>query len=438
MEYAAGGSAGDSDGDITGDKNSRIVGVDTKNLIAQRLLQLSYEGKVAYGGFVKTAKDFGVSTKTVHRIWAETSHQIQLGVPVSIQDRVKGFKRKDRIQLDSNRVRALSFLERSTIRKLAAKLELSKSAVGRKVKAGELRPHTNAVKPQLTAANKLARMKWGLIHVQPQVHNGMLKYHTMHNVVHIDEKWFFMTKTTDRYYLLPDEDEPYRSCKSKRFITKVMFMCAVCRPYFGEDGDVIFDGKIGIFPFTTKEPAQRKSKNRANGTLETKPIQSVNKEVMRDCRIQKIIPTIKAKWPDNISKDIFIQQDNARPHIMHNDAEFQVFSEQYSLYKMTSWLGGVDDLLSNVQSSFEELSAQTLNKVFLTLQTCLTEILKVEGGNGYKTPHINKDRLSRMGILPHTLEVEEHVVKAAVAYLQQSENDAGTAYDISHICRAVG
>ena len=79
---------------------------------------------------------------------------------------------------------------------------------------------------------------------------------------------------------------------------------------------------------------------------------------------------------------------------------------------------GVDDLLRNVQSSFDELSAQTLNNVFLTLQGCLTEILKVEGGNGYKTPHMKKERLSRLGILPITLEVEEEIVKAAVAYLQ--------------------
>ena len=81
-----------------------------------------------------------------------------------------------------------------------------------------------------------------------------------------------MTKSTDRYYLLPDREEPYMSCKSKRFITKVMFMYAVCRPYFGVGRDFIFDGKIGIFPFTTQEPAKRKSKNRPRGTVEIKPI----------------------------------------------------------------------------------------------------------------------------------------------------------------------
>ncbi|XP_042008976.1 uncharacterized protein LOC121757510 [Salvia splendens] len=296
---------------------------------------------------------------------------------------------------------------------MAVKLDLSKSAVGRKVKAGELRPHTNAVKPLLTAANKLTRMKWGLIHVQPVVHNGMLKYHTMHNVVHIDEKWFFMTKTTDRYYLLPDVEEPYRSYHTLEKIEMSYLM-----------------EKYASFH------SQQKSQHIENPRTD-----------------QKIIPTIKAKWPDNISNEIFIQQDNARPHIMHNDAEFQSvantdgfkfhiicqpanspdcnvldlgFFRAIQSIQDDKLARGVDDLLSNVQSSFEELSAQTLNKVFLTLQACLTKILKVEGGNGYKTPHINKDRLSRLGILPHTLEVEEHVVKAAVAYLQQTENDVGT------------
>ncbi|XP_042035364.1 uncharacterized protein LOC121781707 [Salvia splendens] len=468
MDSAAGETVGETAGDIAGDKASRIIGVDTKNLIAQSMLQGSRLGKIPYGGFVKTAKDFGVSRKTVHRIWAEASKQIQRGEPVSIKDRVKGFKRNDSIKLDQNRVRSLSVLERSTIRKMAFKLDLSKSTVGRMVKCGALRPHTNAVKPVLTAVNKVSRMKWALTHVQHVVNNGMLKYHSMHNVVHIDEKWFFVTKTTDRYYLLPDEEEPYRACKSKRFITKVMFMCAVCRPYFGDSGNVIFDGKIAILPFTRQEPAMRKSKNRPRGTLETKPIQSVNKDVMRECLIHKIIPAIKVKWPNNISKDIFIQQDNDRPHIMHNDAEFQSvantdgfrfhiicqpsnspdcnvldlgFFRAIQSIQDDKLARGVDELVANVQAAFDELSAGTLNNVFLTLQGCLTEILKEEGGNGgngYKTPHINKERLTRLGILPKTLEVEEHIVKAAVTYLQQPEHNEINSYDISNISTAVG
>ncbi|XP_042003721.1 uncharacterized protein LOC121752680 [Salvia splendens] len=393
-------------------RDSRIIPSTTKNLLAQSLLQSSQAGEVPYGAIQKAATEFGVCRKTTQRLWAEAKLQIQSGVPVNIRGRVKGYEHKDKFQLDAGKVRDLSVLERSNIRKLASKLDVSKSTIGRFVKEHHLRPHTNAIKPLLTASNKVARMRWGLSHIQPLIVNGMQKYHTMHNVVHIDEKWFYMTKTSDRYYLLPDEIEPYRSC---------------------------------IFPFTTMEPAKRKSKNRPRGTMETKPIQSVNKEVMRECLIQKIIPAIKAKWPENISKEIFIQQDNAKPHIHHNDAEFLSVAStdgfkfhircqppqspdcnvlDLGYFRAIQSLQddkvakGVDDLLRNVHSSFDELSPYTLNNVFLTLQGCLTEILKVQGGNGYKTPHMNKERLTRMETLPDTLEVEEGIVKTVVAYLQ--------------------
>ncbi|XP_042051254.1 uncharacterized protein LOC121796477 [Salvia splendens] len=215
MEPAAGDIAEDIAGNRDRNRESHVIPVTTKNLIAQSLLQSSHLGNVPYGAFQKAVKEFGVSRKTVYKIWSEAKKQIHSGVPVNIANRVKGFKRKDQIQLDTSKVRSLSILERCTIRKMVVKLELSKTTVGRMVK--------------------------------DVVFNGMLKYHTMHNVVHIDEKWFFMTKATDRYYLLPDEEEPYRAIKSKRFITKVMFMCAVCRPYIAENGEVIFDGKIDIF-----------------------------------------------------------------------------------------------------------------------------------------------------------------------------------------------
>lgn len=58
-----------------------------------------------------------------------------------------------------------------------------------------------------------------------------------------------------------------------------MFLAAVARPQFDEDNNTIFDGKIGIFPFVYKEPAQRSSKNRVAGTLETKACTSVTKDV---------------------------------------------------------------------------------------------------------------------------------------------------------------
>ncbi|XP_042056531.1 uncharacterized protein LOC121801146 [Salvia splendens] len=318
----------------------------------------------------------------------------------------------------------MSMLERSTIRKVASKMEVSKTSIGRFIKSNQLKPHTSAVKPTLTEANKIARMKWCPAHIQPTLAEGKLLYHSMHNIVHIDEKWFYMTKASDRYYLLPDEDEPYRSYKSKRFSTKVMFMAAVSRPLIGSDGEIIFDGKIGLFPFIEEVLAKRNSKNRPKGTIETKPIQSINKEVVKACLQNQIIPTIKVKWPANASKKIFIQQDNVKPHLRAADQQFESLAstDRFEFHLISQPpnspdtnvldLGyfraiqslqddkiatNVDDLLRNVFTSFEELSPQTLNRVFITLQSCFTAILEVHGNNDYKIPHLNKDRLHRTG-----------------------------------------
>ncbi|XP_042041456.1 uncharacterized protein LOC121786928 [Salvia splendens] len=272
---------------------------------------------------LKAANRFKVHRSTVSRLWGIAKQQISDGEPVIMRGRASGYTKKSgKVHFDDEKFKQLSFLERSCYRKLAYKMGVSKTTVGRWAKSHLIRPHTNAIKPALTEANKISRMRWCLTHIQPALYGGKLLYHAMHNTIHIDEKWFYMTKASDRYYLLPDEDEPYRACKSKRFITKVMFMCAVSRPQFGTDGQTIFDGKIGIFSFTEQVPTKRKSKNRPRGTLETKPIPSVNKEAMRECLLNQIIPAIKAKWPANASKNIYIQQDNAKPHLRSFDSQF--------------------------------------------------------------------------------------------------------------------
>ncbi|XP_042006025.1 uncharacterized protein LOC121754786 [Salvia splendens] len=419
-----------------------------KNLIAQFLLQRSKAGVLPRGSFTEAAKRFGIHKRTSLRIWKVSKQQMDRGEPVIMRSRASGYQHKDKLMLDEEKFRNLSMLERSTIRKVASKMEVSKSTIGRFIKSRQLKPHTSAIKPTLTEANKLARMKWCLSHIQLTLEEGKLLYHSMHNIVHIDEKWFYMTKTSDRYYLLPDEDVPYRSCH-----------CLVVM------GKTIFDGKIGLFPFTEEVPAQRSSKNMPKGTIETKPIQSINKEVMTACLLNQIIPTIKAKWPANTSKKIFIQQDNAKPHLRPADQQFESLAStdgfEFHLISQppnspdTNVLDlgyfraiqslqddkiatNVDDLLRNVFTSFEELSPQTLNRVFITLQSCLTAILQVHGKNDYNIPHLNKDKLQRTGGLPLQLQVEEGMVRESLEYLKLSENNTGDTYDIGHLNHVLG
>ncbi|KAL7611134.1 hypothetical protein Lser_V15G14332 [Lactuca serriola] len=205
---------------------------------------------------------------------------------------------RKRVQINLNQVSEIPLRRRSNIRSLAKSLNVSKSTLHRRIKEVVLRPHTNAIKPTLTHENRRARLEYCLSKITlSSLFSPIPTFHDMFNVVHIDEKWFYMSKPSKRYYFVPGEDEPLRTCKSKKFITKIMFLAAVARPRYDSSGNEVFSGKIGIYPFTTLEPAKRSSKNRVAGTMETKPILSVNKEVTRSWLIEKFLPDIRAKWP---------------------------------------------------------------------------------------------------------------------------------------------
>ncbi|VFQ67440.1 unnamed protein product [Cuscuta campestris] len=64
-----------------------------------------------------------------------------------------------------------------------------------------------------------------------------------------------------------------------------------------------------------QEGAKRSSKNRPAGTLVTKPIPFVTRDVMKRMMLNEVIPAVKAKWPDARAKRVIIQQDNAKPHV---------------------------------------------------------------------------------------------------------------------------
>ncbi|XP_027076008.1 uncharacterized protein [Coffea arabica] len=233
----------------------------------------------------------------------------------------------------------------------------------------------------------------------------------MFNVVHVDEKWFYMTKESKMYYLHPEEKQPLRTCKSKKFIANVMFLAAVARLRFDCSYYREFDGKIGIFPFVLKESTKRNSKNWIAGTLETKPILSVAKEVYRKCLIEKVLLAICSKWPRENGTEIFIQQDNAKPHINPIDSKFieaasmdgfdihLLFQPPNSPDMNVLDLGyfraiqslqhqeapkTIDELILAVEKSFDQLSTESLNNVFLTLQSCMVEVMKNLRGNNYK------------------------------------------------------
>lgn len=258
-----------------------------------------------------------------------------------------------------------------------------------------------------------------------------------------------MSKKSAKCYLLANEDDPYRTCKNKNYIVKVMFLVVVTRPRFNDEGIRTFSGRIGVFPLVNKVPAKRSSVNRASGTLETKPITSITKEVNRMYLINKILPAIKVKWPrEHALETIYIQQDNAPVHVSVDDEEFRraaseggfdirlicqpasspdlnvldlgFFNAIQSL-QQKEVTKSVDELIQAVENAYDTFSSKDSNKIFLTLQACMIEVMKIKGSNNYKIPHMKKEVSLTQGRLPTQLNYDRELVEEIYEYLHNAD-----------------
>ncbi|XP_021717069.1 uncharacterized protein LOC110684935 [Chenopodium quinoa] len=311
-------------------------------------------------------------------------------------------------------------------------------------KRGKLRVHTSTNHPALSDNHKVERLQWVLSHLTPATPTQNATFEDMHHVIHIDEKWFYLSPETRKFYLLPKEEDLHRLQQSKRFKIKVMFMAVIRHPIRGRNGVVIHDGKYGIFPFVVKEPAKKSSKNRQAGNLVIKAIQNVNKDAIREMLFNKVIPAIISKWPSCMDKNICIQWDNARPHKIPQDEEFLAATTQQGFnitmkyqppqspdlnvldlglfntiqsIQYEHFPNNVDELTEKVEEAFTTFDANANKYIWLSLQSCMTEILKKDGGNNYILQHMKKRLLDRQGILPERLEVPYELVQSAVKYL---------------------
>ena len=409
------------------------------------LLQKSVNGKLGKITTKEVSNLLSINIRTVQRIW-KTAKDTPAGVLVDVSQRRKKKCGRKKIPIDIQKIIDIPLHRRTTLRTLAEALGISYTTLYRRVKEGLIRRHSNALKPHLKEENKVARLRFCLSMLDPHSLNHEPKFIDMYNVVHIDEKWFYMTKRSENYYLLPDEDDPVRTCQSKNFIGKVMFLAAMARPRFDDEGNETFSGKIGVFPFVTIQPAQRRSRNRDAGTMETKPITSVKRDDIRRCLLEKVIPKIHEKWPrEDVGKVIFIQQDNARTHVAPSDEQFRAAASQNGFdirlmcqppnspdlnildlgffsaiqaLQHKSCPKNVEELIHEVNKSFEEYSARRINHIFLTLQLCMQEIMRVRGSNNYKIPHMKKEALEREALLPKQIICDSTIVENVINQLE--------------------
>ena len=81
----------------------------------------------------------------------------------------------------------------------------------------------------------------------------------------------------------------------------------------------------------------------------------------------------------------------------------------------------VDDIVANVSAAGAAVPYETLLNNFRTLQLVLIKILRHDGGNDFKLPHIGKAKLERMGQLQDAPTVELEVVGVAMARLTEAD-----------------
>jgi hypothetical protein len=87
----------------------------------------------------------------------------------------------------------------------------------------KIRRISSSLKPALKEANMKARVQFCLDMIDGRTTRDEKPTFTiMHNIVHIDEKRFTLTKKQKKHYLLPEE-EPHWCIQNKNSIGKVMY-----------------------------------------------------------------------------------------------------------------------------------------------------------------------------------------------------------------------
>jgi hypothetical protein len=127
--------------------------------------------------------------------------------------------------------------------------------------------------------------------------------------VDIDEKWFYVYSHSGKLKLPPGIEKPKQKLKSKRFIGKVMMLCAVARP----DPSNNFDGLVGCWRVCEQQVAKRGDKRTGlkKGDRRTVDV-TMDADKFEAMLRADVIPAIRAQL--SRARVVTLQMDNASPH----------------------------------------------------------------------------------------------------------------------------
>jgi hypothetical protein len=161
----------------------------------------------------------------------------------------------------------------------------------------------------------------------------------------------------------------------------------------------------------------------------------LDRDEYQQMMIDLVLPDIKRKMP--LNNNIIVQQDGAKAHLPVDDPEFKAkvlelygnedavklytqpaqspdlnvndlgfFASLQSVYYRTSPKDAIE-LIEMVESCFNNYDVNKVNRIWLSLQSCMNKIIEEKGDNKYKIPHMKKERLERLNQLPISIAVTQ-------------------------------
>lgn len=144
---------------------------------------------------------------------------------------------------------------------------------------------------------------------------------------------------------------------------------------------------------------------------------------------------------------IWIQQDNASPHVSAEQAVKDAGLDSYAWdvqirrqppkspdlnildlgffhaiqsLQYQEQVYNISDLVAAVCRAYADMPVKTLEKCFLTLQACMQEIMLVAGGNNYNLPRVKSVHFPD-GNFPTSLKCSDVAYKAGVDALKPTQ-----------------
>ncbi|OQR85793.1 hypothetical protein ACHHYP_20544 [Achlya hypogyna] len=174
--------------------------------VYDRLLAVSVDDLLPRTAYREVAEHFHCSPCTVKRVWARGQRSIAAGsLATVVTSKICGI-RAHAGDIEA-KIKAVPHHLRQPLRSLASQAAIPKTALIWHMKAStRLKARSSYVRPMLTDANKRARLASASSFVRPSS-GGTNTFVNMHDYVHVDEKWFYLTKVKRRFYVYDDEKE---------------------------------------------------------------------------------------------------------------------------------------------------------------------------------------------------------------------------------------